>query len=57
MKNLDILIFTIIVVVSFTILFIGTFKEFVKMNKVPYDKNGKDGGVKTLIKFFDNLFS
>jgi hypothetical protein len=27
------------------------------MNNVPYDKDGKAGGVKTLIKFFNNLFS
>ena len=43
MDNLDIIVFTVIVAVSFITFIIVTMSEFNKMSKNPYQAEGKAG--------------
>jgi hypothetical protein len=57
MENLDIIIFTVILVISFLILVIGTFVEFDKMNNTKYNPNEKSGGAKRFMSFIARIFT
>jgi hypothetical protein len=57
MENLDIIIFTVILIVSFFILVIGTFMEFQKMNTTTYNPNEKSGGAKSFMNFIARIFT
>jgi hypothetical protein len=57
MENLDIIIFTAILIVSFIILIIGTFMEFQKMNTTVYNPNEKSGGAKSFLNFIARIFT
>jgi hypothetical protein len=57
MENLDIIIFTAILIVSFIILIIGTFMEFQKMNTTTYNPNEKSGGAKSFLNFIARIFT
>jgi hypothetical protein len=57
MENLDIIIFTVILVISFLILVIGTFVEFDKMNNTVYNPNEKSGGAKRFMGFIARIFT
>lgn len=54
MENLDIIIFTVVLLILFTVFIILTLKEFGKMVNDPTDAK-EIGGVLTLKKFFDKI--
>lgn len=55
MKNLDILVFTGIVILCFITFFISTFKTFEKIDKYGVDKNTKRGIISRLFAYFESL--
>ncbi len=55
MKNLDVLIFTGIVILCFITFFISTFQTFEKINKKGLEKNSKPGIISRLLAYFESL--
>lgn len=55
MKNLDILLFTGIVILCFITFFISTFKTFEKIDKDGFEKNNKRGIISRLLAYFESL--
>jgi hypothetical protein len=55
MKNLDILLFTGVVIICFITFFVSTFKTFEKINKFGIDKNTKRGIISRLLAYFESL--
>ena len=55
MENLDIIIFSVILVVLFIIFGIGTIAEFGRMSNEPYDAAKDKGGVETLKNFIGKI--
>jgi preprotein translocase subunit SecY len=56
MKNLDLIIFTVVLVILFTFFLIATVAEFNKMANESYDKSKDDvGGVKALKNFIGKI--
>jgi hypothetical protein len=55
MENLDLIIFTIVLVVLFVLVGIGTIAEFNRMGKEPYDENKDKGGIMTLKNFIGKI--
>jgi hypothetical protein len=51
MENLDMIIFSIILVVLFVLVGIGTLAEFNRMSNEPYDAEKDKGGILSLKKF------
>jgi hypothetical protein len=56
MENLDIIIFTLIIIVLFTIFGIGTFLEFKKMSNENTPEGGKRGGAASFLDFLGKIF-
>ncbi len=52
MENLDLIIFSVVLVVLFILLAIGTLAEFGRMGNEPYDAEKDKGGILSLKKFF-----
>lgn len=57
MENLDILIFTIILVLSFVAFGIATFREFSKMGTDKYNEKQTDGGAKSFLSYLEKVFT
>jgi hypothetical protein len=55
MENLDLVIFSAILVVLFILFGIGTLAEFSKMNNEPFDKEKHKGGVMDLKNFIGKI--
>ncbi len=55
MKNLDIFVFTGVVVLCFITFFISTFKTFEKVEKFGVEKNSKRGIISRLLSYFESL--
>ena len=55
MENLDLIIFTVILVVLFILFAIGTVSEFSRMANEPYDKEKDKGGIMTLKNFIGKI--
>ena len=55
MKNLDIIIFTAIVVFCFITFIISTFRAFEKIEKEGFGKVGKKGIISRLLAYFESL--
>lgn len=55
MKNLDILIFTGVVILCFITFFVSTFKTFEKVDKYGVEKNSKKGIISRLLSYFESL--
>lgn len=51
MENLDLIIFSVILVLLFILFAIGTIAEFSRMSNEPFDPKKNEGGVMTLKKF------
>jgi hypothetical protein len=56
MENLDLIIFSIILVVLFILFGIGTLAQFSRMSKEEFDKDKNKGGVVTLKNFIGKIF-
>ncbi len=55
MENLDLIIFSIILVVLFILFGIGTIAEFNRMSSEPYDKEKDKGGIVALKNFIGKI--
>lgn len=55
MENLDLIIFSIILVVLFIIFGIGTLAEFSRMSNEPFEKDRNKGGVMNLKNFIGKI--
>jgi hypothetical protein len=55
MENLDLIIFTIVLVLLFILFAIGTIAEFGRMAGEPYDKDKDKGGVMKLKNFIGKI--
>ena len=55
MEKLDLIIFSVVLVVLFILLAIGTLVEFGRMGNEPYDAEKDKGGILSLKKFFGKL--
>jgi hypothetical protein len=57
MEDLDIIIFTSILIVLFILFAIGTYIQFVRMENSRFDSNKEKGGVDTFIRFLSKIFN
>lgn len=57
MKNLDILIFTAIVVICFISFFVSTFNNFENLSKKDDNALDKQGIISRLLAYFESLVS
>lgn len=57
MKNLDILIFTAIVIISFISFFVSTFRAFENLAKEKDYLSKKRGIISRLLAYFESLVS
>ena len=57
MKNLDILVFTGIVIVCFISFFVSTFRTFESLNKEKDYLSKKRGIISRLLAYFESLVS
>ena len=55
MKNLDIIIFTGLVIFCFITFMVSTFKAFEKINNDGFDKKGKRGIITRLLDYLESL--
>lgn len=55
MENLDIIIFTLLVIFCFITFMISTFKAFEKANKDGFANRGKRGIITRLLDYFESL--
>ncbi len=51
MENLDLIIFSVILIILFVLFIIGTLIEFNRMSNEPYDAEKDKGGVLSLKNF------
>ncbi len=56
MENLDLIIFSAILVVLFILFGIGTIAQFNRMSKEEFDEDKNKGGVVTLKNFIGKIF-
>ncbi len=56
MENLDLLIFTSVLVVLFILFGIATYRQFVRMEKQEFNSVSEKGGAENFLKFFSKLF-
>jgi hypothetical protein len=56
MENLDLIIFSAILVGLFILFGIGTIAQFIRMSKEEFDKDKNKGGVITLKNFIGKIF-
>lgn len=57
MEDLDIIIFTGVLIVLFILFAIGTYIQFVRMENNRFDSKTEKGGVDTFIKFLSKIFN
>lgn len=57
MENLDLLIFTVVLVLSFVAFGIATFREFNKMGSQTYNEKQPDGGAKSFLSYLGKVFT
>jgi hypothetical protein len=55
MENLDLIIFSVILILLFILFAIGTLAEFSRMSKEKFDANKDKGGVVSLQKFIGKI--
>ena len=55
MKNLDIIIFTSLVIFCFITFIVSTFKTFEKINNDGFEKRGKRGIITRLFDYLESL--
>jgi amino acid transporter len=55
MENLDLIIFSAILILLFILFAIGTLAEFSRMSKEKFDENKDKGGVISLQKFIGKI--
>ena len=55
MKNLDIILFTVVVIFCFITFIISTFKAFEKIEKEGFGKLGKKGIISRLLAYLESL--
>ena len=55
-ENVDIIIFTSILLLLFLLFGIGTYREFVRMEKDKFDSNTEKGGAENFLKFITKIF-
>jgi hypothetical protein len=57
MKNLDIILFTSVVIICFISFFVSTFKAFEKLDKETDYKLREKGVISRLLAYFESLVS
>jgi hypothetical protein len=55
MENLDLIIFTIVLILLFSAVAIGTIAEFNRMGKELYDEKKDQGGIVSLKNFIGRI--
>ena len=56
MENLDLLIFTSVLVVLFILFGIATYRQFVRMDKQEFNSVSEKGGAENFLKFISKMF-
>ena len=56
MENLDLIIFTSVLVVLFILFGVATYKQFIRMEKQEFNSSTEKGGAENFLKFFSKLF-
>ena len=57
MEDLDIIIFTAVLILLFILFAIGTYLQFIRMEKNTFDSNTETGGVDSFIRFLSKIFN
>lgn len=57
MEDLDIIIFTSVLIVLFIFFAIGTYIQFVRMEKSTFDSKTEKGGIDSFIRFLSKIFN
>lgn len=57
MEDLDIIIFTSVLIVLFIFFAIGTYMQFVRMEKSTFDSKTEKGGIDSFIRFLSKIFN
>lgn len=57
MEDLDIIIFTAVLIVLFILFAIGTYLQFIRMEKNTFNSNTETGGVDSFIRFLSKIFN
>lgn len=55
MKNLDIIIFTLAVILCFVAFIVSTFRAFDQINNEGFEKKGKKGIISRLLSYLESL--
>lgn len=56
MENLDLIIFTSILVILFILFGIATYQQFVRMEKQDFNSTSEKGGAENFLKFLSKMF-
>lgn len=56
MENLDLLIFTSVLVILFILFGIATYRQFTRMEKQEFNSAKEQGGAENFLKFLSKLF-
>lgn len=56
MENLDLIIFTAVLVVLFILFGIATYQQFVRMEKQAFNSTSEKGGAESFLNFFSKMF-
>lgn len=56
MENIDLIIFTSVLVVLFILFGIATYMQFVRMEKQEFNSSTEKGGAENFLKFLSKLF-
>ena len=56
MENLDLIIFTSVLVVLFILFGIATYQQFTRMEKGKFDSKTEQGGAENFLKFITKMF-
>ena len=56
MENLDLLIFTSILIILFILFGIATYRQFTRMEKESFNSESEKGGAENFLKFLSKLF-
>ncbi len=57
MENIDLILFTAVLVILFIFFGAGTYLEFKQMNKEGFNTDGEVGGAETFLKTVGQIFS
>lgn len=56
MENLDLLIFTSVLVILFILFGIATYRQFTRMENQEFNSEKEQGGAENFLKFLSKLF-